>query len=165
MNSLERYRIVMADEPDLEAFLRDQLAYEFSQGSVDLSCVREHVSSPRLTSFGVKAFCHPGLVLAGDSYLSKGPILGDRAQRTYAISIKEWGAIDCFVERLVHADFRDEAVMRLEVWSVDPRRLSPFAMAIAVAMSYKRSELLAESRISLALDELVTRWGYFTDDF
>ncbi|AFO50372.1 hypothetical protein T1E_4543 [Pseudomonas putida DOT-T1E] len=38
-------------------------------------------------------------------------------------------------------------------------------MAVAVALSFTRAELMAESRISLAVDELMSKWGYFADDF
>ncbi len=38
-------------------------------------------------------------------------------------------------------------------------------MAIGVALSYTPDELLAEPRISLAIGELVERWGYYTEEF
>jgi hypothetical protein len=38
-------------------------------------------------------------------------------------------------------------------------------MAVAVALSYTPAEQMAESRISAAIDELVGRGGFFTDEF
>jgi hypothetical protein len=55
--------------------------------------------------------------------------------------------------------------MKLQIWPFDPKSLDDFAMTVAVALSYTPAELMAESRISLALDELVGEWGFFTDEF
>lgn len=38
-------------------------------------------------------------------------------------------------------------------------------MAVAVALSFTPGELMADSRISLAIDEIVREWGYFADEF
>ncbi|OWP72953.1 hypothetical protein CEC48_04550 [Pseudomonas sp. K2I15] len=59
----------------------------------------------------------------------------------------------------------DPSVMKLQVWPYEPGALNDFAMTVAVALSYTPAELMAESRISLAIDELVSEWGYFTDGF
>lgn len=156
---------MMVNQPDLESSLRSELAWEFSRNPVDLRLVRDLVSSPRLMSFGVRAFSHPGLAVAGDTYLDRLTMLADGYHKTYAMHIDYWKDIACQVEYVEHCEFREPGVMKLQVWSVDPNKLDPFAMAIAVALSYKRAELLEESRISSALNELVSRWGYFSDDF
>lgn len=165
MKYLKSFRTVMVDFSGLESYLRQSFEEEFLVGAVDLSLVRDRISSPRLMSFGVRAFSHGGLSLVGDSYLDQHTMLCDGLQKTSAISLDEWSLISDRVEYVDSYDFRDPTVMKLQVWSVSPRSLDPFAMALGVALSYKRSELIAESRISLALDELVSRWGYFTDDF
>ncbi|MFV3314375.1 hypothetical protein [Pseudomonas sp. NY15374] len=155
----------MVDEPELEALLRRILESEFAKGAVDLTAVRDVVSSPRLMSFGVKAFNHPGLALAGDSFLDTCTMLADGVHKTYAISIYDWRQIEASVEYVEQCDFRDASVMKMQVWSVDPLKLSAFARGVAVALSYKRSELLAESRISSALHELMSPWGFYSDEF
>ncbi len=165
MKNLKSFRTVMVDFPCLESYLRKAFEEEFLVGAVDLSLVRDRISSPRIMSFGVRAFSHGCLSLAGDSYLDQHTMLGDGLQKTSAISLDEWSLISDRVEYVDSYDFRDPTVMKLQIWSVSPRSLDPFAMALGVALSYKRSELIAESRISLALDELLSRWGYFTDDF
>lgn len=116
-------------------------------------------------SFGVKAFNHPGLAFAGDSFLDTCTMLADGVQKTYAMSIYEWRQIEASVEYVEQCDFRDASVMKIQVWSVDPLKLSAFARGVAVALSYKRSELLAESRISSALHELMSPWGFYSDEF
>lgn len=165
MKSLRGFCTVMVDFPDLESYLRRSFKEEFMVGAVDLNMVRDRISSPRLMSFGVRAFTHQGLAVAGDSYLDKFTMLGDGLQKTFALSLDNWNLISDRIEYVENYDFRDPTVVKLQIWSVAPHSLGPFAMAMAVALSYKRSELIAESRISLALGDLVSQWGYFTDDF
>lgn len=157
--------VVMADHPGLNTHLRDALEWEFSSGPVDLRLVRSLVSSPRLMSFCVKAFSHPALCAVGDTYLDARTMLADNTQKTYAISIREWtllmGSLT-FVDEFLG---RDTSVMHIQVWPFDPASLDDFAMVVAVALSYTPAELVAESRISLAIDELVQQWGYSADWF
>lgn len=155
----------MVDQPCLEDSLRRILACDFARGRVDLSMVREHVSSPRLMSYGVRRFSHPRLAPAGDTFLDAHTMLADGIHKTYAISFNEWERIQEKVQFVESCDFRDEAVIKIQVWSVDPLELDAFAMRVAVALSYKRSELLAESRVSSALDELMSPFGYYADEF
>ncbi|WP_157831733.1 hypothetical protein [Pseudomonas sp. 02C 26] len=155
----------MVDHPGLEAVLRKILEEEFASGAVDLAALRDLVSSPRLMSYGVRAFNHSKLVMAGDTFLDAHTMLADGVQKTYAISFDEWEMIKGEVEYVDRCDFRDDSVMQIQVWSTDPLILDEFAMIIAVALSYKKSELLAESRISSALHELTSPWGYYTDGF
>lgn len=91
--------------------------------------------------------------------------MADGVHKTFALHIDEWRLISEQVEKVQECNFRDQSVMKLQVWAVDPRRLDEFAMAIAVAMSYKGAELMSESRISSALDDLFARWGYYSDEF
>lgn len=157
--------MVKVDRPCLEEFLQSSLTWEFEIGAVDFAVVREFVSSPRLMSFAVKAFSHPKLVLAGDSFLDAYTMLADSMQKTYAIFCDEWEQIEEKIEYVECCDFRDQSVMKVQVWSVDPLVLNPFSMRVGVALSYKRSELLAESRISSAVNELMSPFGYYADEF
>ncbi|HEK2289128.1 TPA: hypothetical protein ACRNTS_004626 [Pseudomonas aeruginosa] len=158
-------RVVMANHPNLYAYLRSALEWEFAQGGVDLRLVRNFVSSPRLMSFRVKLFSHPALSPAGNTYLDKRTMLADFPQKTYAVAFHEWKNL---VDHVVFVDkfaWRDASIMNIQVWPYTPASLDEFAMTIAVALSYTPVELMAESRISLALDELVHQWGFFSDEF
>lgn len=157
--------VVMADHSNLQDHLRRELAWEFSQGPVDLRYVRSLVSSPRLRSLYVRAFTHPGSTAAGDTYLDMRTMLADCPPKTFALSLREFNALAGMVEVVNEYSPRDESVMKLQVWPFEPKSLSDFAMTMAVALSYTPLELMAESRISLAIDELVSEWGFFTDDF
>lgn len=46
-----------------------------------------------------------------------------------------------------------------------PCGLCPLAMAVAVALSFSPVEFVAESRIILAVDKLISGCGYFAEDF
>lgn len=158
-------RVVAADYPELEAYLRSELEYEFSCGPVNLSEVRSLVSSPRLRSFYLQAFTHPSLIEAGDTFLDKHSMLADNPQQTFALSHEEWRSIEGKVVEVSEFGPRDVSVMQVQIWAFDPRPLEGFAMALAVALSYTPAELMQESRISLALGEIFRKWGYFTDEF
>lgn len=92
-------------------------------------------------------------------------MLADNTQKTYAISLREWtllmGSLT-FVDEFLA---RDTSVMHIQVWPFDPASLDDFAMVVAVALSYTPAELNAESRIALAIDDLVQQWGYSADWF
>jgi hypothetical protein len=157
--------VVMADHPNLQDHLRRELAWEFSQGPVDLRYVRSLVSSPRLKSLFVRAFSHPALAEAGDTFLDSRTLLADSPQKTMAISLTNYLLLEGAVEFVDEYSPNDLSLTRLQVWPFEPGDLNEFAMAVAVALSYTPAELLAESRISLAIDELVSKWGYYTDEF
>lgn len=157
--------LVTVWHPELEEHLRSELEFEFGQGPVNLRRVRSLVSSPRLMSFYVKAFWHPAMIVVGDSYLDAFTMLADSEQKTFAISVTDWLELRGGLELVNEFSSQDASVMSLHVWPFDPHGLTPFAMAIAVALSYTPDELMAESRISLAIGELVEQWGYFTDGF
>lgn len=164
LKALYHSHIVMANHPELESFLRKRFDWEFQRGKVDFQRVRSVVSSPRLMSFSARCFSHPGLVIAGESYLSQHTMIADGYRKTYAISMQDWLEINDFVEKVEWCEPFDKAVMNVQVWPFTPSELSPFAMAVAVALSFSPMELRAESRISLAVDELVEEWGYYADD-
>lgn len=155
----------MATHPNLELHLRGELEWEFAQGLVDLRHVRSLVSSPRLVSVCVRAFSHPALVEAGDTFLDSRTRLADYPQKSIAISLTNYLLLEGAIEVVEEYSPNDPAVMKLQVWPFEPGDLNEFAMAVAVALSYTPAELMAESRISLAINELVGKWGFFTDDF
>lgn len=157
--------MVMASHPNLQNHLRRELEWEFSKGPVDLRYVRSLVSSPRLVSLCVRAFSHPVLVEAGDTFLDCRTMLADYPQKTRAISLTNYLTLVDAVETVDEYHPHDASVMKLQVWPYEPGGLSDFAMAVAVALSYTPAELMAESRISAAIDELVGKWGFFTDEF
>ncbi|HBO2745109.1 hypothetical protein [Pseudomonas aeruginosa] len=105
----------MADYPDLRKYLHSALEWETECGPIDLGLARSLVSSPRLMSFQVKAFSHPGLVAAGDTYLDARTMLADSEQKTYAIAYEEWTELEesiTFVERF---SWWDKTVMNIQV--------------------------------------------------
>lgn len=156
---------VMANHENLLKHIQHQLEWEFSLGSVNLKKIRSLISSPRLFSIYVKAFSHPALFPAGDTYLDKYTMLAAPAQSTFSIPIGIFQQINHSIEAVQSYHFSDTTVMHLQIWPFDARDLNDFQQAVAVALSYTPAELIADSRISLALDELVSTWGFFTDDF
>ncbi|WP_460091699.1 hypothetical protein [Pseudomonas sp. S2_E02] len=91
--------------------------------------------------------------------------LADYPQKSIAISLTNYLLLEGAIEVVEEYSPNDPAVMKLQVWPFEPGDLNEFAMAVAVALSYTPAELMAESRISLAINELVGKWGFFTDDF
>ncbi|PTV51797.1 hypothetical protein [Pseudomonas putida] len=164
LNALYHSHIVMANHPDLESFLRKRFEWEFQQGKVDFQQVRSMVSSPRLMSYSVQCFSHPGLAVAGESYLSLHTMIAEGSRKTYAISMQDWLEITDVVESVEWCEPFDKALMNVQVWPFVPSTLGPFAMAVAVGLSFTPMELIAESRISSAIDEMIEEWGYYADE-
>ena len=164
LNALYHSHIVMANHPDLESFLRKRFEWEFQQGKVDFQRVRSMVSSPRLMSYSVQCFSHPGLAVAGESYLSLHTMIAEGSRKTYAISMQDWLEITDVVESVEWCEPFDKALMNVQVWPFAPSKLGPFAMAVAVGLSFTPMELIAESRISSAIDEMIAEWGYYADE-
>lgn len=164
LKALYHSHIVMANHPDLERVLRRRFDWEFQKGKVDFQRVRSVVSSPRLMSFSARCFSHPGLVIAGESYLSQHTMIADDYRKTYAISHENWLDICGVAELLEVCEPFDNTVMSIQIWPFKPEELDRFSMAVAVALSFSPAELMAESRISLAIDELLSEWGYCADD-
>ncbi|WP_322979282.1 hypothetical protein [Pseudomonas sp. C11] len=157
--------VVMANHPNLQQYLTRVLDWEFSRGPVDFALIRNFVSSPRLMSFSIKAFSHPALCPAGDTYLDTRTMLADYPQKSFALALGEWEVLKMHVEFVNEFTSLDASVMNIQVWPFDPRLLDDFQMVVAVALSYTSAELTSESRISLAINELVQQWGYYTDEF
>lgn len=165
LNALYHSHIVMANRPDLESFLRKRFDWEFQRGKVDFQRVRSVVSSPRLMSYSVQCFSHPGLAIAGESYLSLHTMIAEGSRKTYAISMQDWLEISDVVELVEWCEPFDNTMMNVQVWPYSPSVLDHFAMTVSVALSFTPAELMAESRISLAIDELIEQWEYCVDDF
>ncbi|MBC3456003.1 MULTISPECIES: hypothetical protein [Pseudomonas] len=163
LKALYHSHTVMANYPELESYLRKRLESEFQQGKVDFRHVRNVVSSPRLESYTVRCFSHPGLKMAGDSYLSLHTMVADGYRKTYALSMADWLEISDAVEKVDWCEPFDEAVMSIQVWPFQPRELGRFAMSVAVALSFSPAELMVDSRTSIAVDELMSEWGYYAD--
>lgn len=163
LKALYHSHTVMANYPGLESYLRKRLEWEFQQGKVDFRHVRNVVSSPRLESYTVRCFSHPGLKMAGDSYLSLHTLVADGYRKTYALSMVDWLEISDAVETVDWCEPFDESAISVQVWPFQPRELDEFGMAVAVALSFTPAELMAESRISLAVDELMLKWNYYAD--
>lgn len=157
--------VVMASHPNLQDHLRRELEWEFNQGLVDLRHVRSLVSSPRLMSLSIRAFSHPALAEAGDTFLDSRTMLADYPQKTRAISLTNYLLLEGAIEVVDEYSPNDPSLIKLQIWPFEPAELNDFAMTVAVALSYTPAELMAESRISLAIDELVGKWGFFTDEF
>lgn len=164
LKSLYQSHVVMPSHPGLESFLRQRFEWEFQQGTVDFNHVRSVVSCPRLMSLSVRCFSHPRLTMAGESYLSLHTMIADGARKTYAVSMQDWLEIDGAVEKVEWCEPFDAGVMNIQVWPFAPSELDPFAIAVAVALSFTPAELMAESRISLAVDELMAVWGYHAEN-
>ncbi|MDH4567928.1 hypothetical protein E8E95_14690 [Pseudomonas sp. BN414] len=157
--------VVMANQPNLLAYLKRELEFEFSNGPVDLRRVRNYVSSPRLFDFYAKGIELPGMIEAGDTYLDRRTMLADRSQKTFALSYADWVQHQPRVEVVGNFAARDSSIMNIQVWPYAPAELDEFQMAIAVALAYTKRELDAESRISSAIDDVISAYGFFTDEF
>lgn len=157
--------VVMANQPNLLAYLKRELDFEFANGPVDLRRVRNYVSSPRLFDFYAKSIDLPGMTEAGDTYLDRRTMLADRSQKTFALSYADWLQNQPRFEVVESFAARDTSVMNIQVWPYAPSELDEFQMAIAVALAYTKRELDAESRISSAIDDVVSAYGFFTDEF
>ncbi|MBH3459003.1 hypothetical protein [Pseudomonas putida] len=91
-------------------------------------------------------------------------MIADGARKTYAVSMQDWLEIDGAVEKVEWCEPFDAGVMNIQVWPFAPSELDPFAIAVAVALSFTPAEMMAESRISLAVDELMAVWGYHAEN-
>ncbi|RRW54949.1 hypothetical protein EGJ55_14195 [Pseudomonas moraviensis] len=157
--------LVMANNKNLLEYLRVKLRFEFDAGLVNLKFVRNYVSSPRMLDHYARMVPLPGMLVAGDTFLDEFTMLADRRQRTFAISYDDWKKASKDIEVLHEYDQNDSTIINIQVWPFPPAELDNFQRLIAVALSYTRSELDAESRISSSIDDLVSEFGFFTDDF
>ena len=105
------------------------------------------------------------LTYSADTYLDARTMLADGPQKTFSRSLGEFTQLVGSIEFVREYCPSDVSVMKFQVWPYAPTDLDDFAMAVVVALSYTPGEFMAESRISLAIDELVSEWGFYTDDF
>ncbi|HCF3403494.1 hypothetical protein JEZ23_21085 [Pseudomonas aeruginosa] len=157
--------VVMANQPELHRHLKAAMAIGPASAPVNLSRVRDFVSSPRLFDVYVKGPASAGMAPAGDTFLDMHTLLADKTPKTYALSLTTWQT--CRNNLAVVQEFspHDGGIICVQVWPFEIETLDHFQTVIAVAMSYTRAELEAESRISSALDELVEEYGFFADEF
>ncbi|MFK1048585.1 hypothetical protein ACSEQ1_24210 [Pseudomonas aeruginosa] len=155
----------MANYPGLFDYLKNKLAFEFSVGPVNLELVRSYISSPRLFDFYSNCGGEVVIVEAGDTFLDRKTMLADGLQSTYAVSYMDWQKYQSSFQVVEDFDPWDRSIINVQVWPYAPTELDDFQMLIAVALSYTRNELDAESRISLAIHELVSRYGFYADEF
>jgi len=150
--------VVMANEPGLMQKLTDTLS--LVDGYIQLSDVRGYVSSPKIAEIHVRGQHGAGLVAVGDTYLDERTMLADRAQKTYAVPIKQLDEFLADKEMIDEPDFRDENATRIEIWSFDPATLSPDVLTLAVALSYTPREFNQNERAAGAVNELIKPLGF-----
>lgn len=157
--------LVMANEPGLYPILKAAMAIDPTSAPVDLRKVRDFVSSPRLFDVYVKGPAVAGMAPAGDTFLDMHTLLADKRQKTYALSLADWEACKGRLSVVRGFSPQDASIICVQVWPFAMNTLDHFQTVIAIAMSYTRSELDIESRISAALNELVEPYGFFSDEF
>ncbi|EKT4482483.1 hypothetical protein QEM02_002588 [Pseudomonas putida] len=157
--------LVMANEPQLYHHLKAAMAIGPTAAPVDLRHVRDFVSSPRLFDVYVKGPAIAGMAPAGDTFLDIHTLLADKRLKTYALSLADWEAHKGRLSVVRGFSPKDDSIICVQVWPFAAKTLDHFQIVIAVAMSYTRAELEAESRISSALDSLVEQFGFFADEF
>lgn len=157
--------LVMANEPKLHCHLKAAMAIDSAATPVDLRQVRNFVSSPRLFDIYLNGPASAGMAPAGDTFLDMHTLLADKRQKTYALSLAGWQEKKENLRVVQRFSPQDGAIICVQVWPFEMNTLDHFQTVIAVAMSYTRAELEAESRISSALNELVEEFGFFADGF
>jgi hypothetical protein len=157
-------RVIMANTPQLIRYLRDELSYEFSNGLVELHKIRNLVSSPRLFDVYVRGAPIELLVEAGSTFLDRHAMLADRYQKTYAISIDKWEQTRYCVDIITEFKPQHRTISNIQVWPYEPSSLNYEQLRIAVALSFTRAAFLYESRISSALNEILSASGIIVDE-
>ncbi|WP_070096020.1 hypothetical protein [Pseudomonas sp. NBRC 111139] len=120
--------------------------------------LRALVSSPRLSDHFVRGLDPSGLVLVADSFLSEHTMIGDHAQKTYGVSLETWTRMKDELDLVENFHFRDQTVSRIQVWPFNPALLELEAMKIAVALSFTDLEMIYESRVYGAVDDLLSEY-------
>ncbi|MGE8063232.1 hypothetical protein [Pseudomonas sp. NPDC089547] len=120
--------------------------------------LRALVSSPRLSDHFVRGIDTSGLVLVADSFLSEYTMMGDHAQRSYGVALEEWMRIKGGLKEVESFHFTDSSVVRIQVWPFDPAELKLDAMKVAVALTFTDLEMIYESRICGAVDDLLAEY-------
>lgn len=145
--------LLMANTPDLVNKVKEFLNLHDPPHAIRY--LRALVSSPRLSDHFVRGLDPRGLVLVADSFLSEHTMLGDHAQRTYGVSLDEWARMKGDLDPVEDFHFTDQTVSRIQVWPFDPASLELEAMKIAVALSFTDLEMIYESRVYGAVDDLL----------
>ncbi|MEE1916491.1 hypothetical protein V0R52_08810 [Pseudomonas asiatica] len=158
-------KMIMANSPDLLEYVAREVT---SRGVLGFSQLRSLISSPRLADYWIQDLNLDGLVEVGDSFLTKYSMLGDWDYKTYGIELSAWERIkgeSVMLERgdLKAADARRSCVTRLQIWPFDPSTLGTEAMKLAIAVSYAPLELIYESRIVGAINEMLEAYGIDSD--
>lgn len=155
----------MASKPDLLKYLRVAMEFTSSSDPVNLKEVRNFVSSPRLFDVYIKGPATKHMVPVGDTFLDMHTMLADKPQKTYAISLRAWERNQDEFRTIESYAPNDQSIIQLQIWPFEPIALDHFQMSIAVAMAYTRGELDTESRISSALDEILSPYNFYSDEF
>lgn len=145
---------LMANDSDLIRKVKEYLSGHSAPHPIRY--LRALVSSPRLSDHFVRGFDPAGLVLVADSFLSEHTMMGDHAQRSYGVALEEWECIKGGLTEAEDFHFTDSSVIRVQVWPFDPADLELEAMKIAVALTFTDLEMIYESRICGAVDDLLT---------
>ncbi len=158
------FRMLPANEEGLLAKVKCSLS-----GSLEirfghpLFILRSIVSSPRLKDIYVREYPVQNLVPVGDTYMDKHTMLADENQKTYGISLAEWGVNEGTAQVVTDFDLGDTTVAKLQVWPFDPRELDEDQLRIAIAVSFNEFEIFNEPRLSLALGDLLECLNVTTD--
>lgn len=155
-------RLIMANTDGLMGLVKGYLE---ELGAKKIMYLRSLVSSPRLMDHFVRGFDTEIYALVGDSFLDLHTMLGDYDNKTYGVSLVEWGALKDKLEVVDSFSFRDTSVSRVQVWAFDPKDLDHDSMRIAVACSYHDLELIREPRIFGAIEDLLTDLQIDADPF
>ncbi len=153
--------LLMANHPDLVQRVREYL--DRFDPPHKIVYLRSLVSSPRLSDHFVRNLDTSGLALVADSFLAEHTMLGDHRQRSYGVSLEVWGGMKKSVEIVKDFHFTDITVSRVQVWPFDPSLLGLDAMKIAVAISITDLEMIYESRIFGAVNDLLTDYRIDAD--
>lgn len=154
----------MASEPDVCVLAKRFLESYRSrwEKGVPLYVLKSLISSPRLFDVCWRDFKSEEFVAVGDSFLDQHTMLADGRQKTYAISIDQWGALQN--EYISVSDYKwdDKTISIIQVWPYDASNLTFDQLALAVAVSYTEVELLAEPRLCGALNDLLSEYSVET---
>lgn len=158
-------KMIMANAPAL----LDQIAMAVtSDGTFGYLQLKSLVSSPRLAEYWIQDLNTDGLVEVGDSFLNKHTMLGDWDYKSYGMELSAWEKIKGESVMLEYGDLKraeagNHKIIRLQIWPFNPATLSLEEMKIAVAVSYAPLELIYESRIFGAINEMLEEYGIDAD--
>ncbi|MFG0669433.1 hypothetical protein ACF8E6_02570 [Pseudomonas sp. xss_1] len=158
-------KMIMANAPDL----LEQIAMTVtSNGTLGYRQLKSLVSSPRLADYWIQDCNTEGLVVVGDSFLTKHSMLGDWDYKSYGMELSAWERIkgeSVMLELgdLKRAEADNHKITRLQIWPFNPSTLGLEEMKMAVAVSYAPLELIYESRIWGAINEMLEEYSIDAD--